>query len=385
MADVSRRVRHESWLSRLTGSIKSVLTGVLLVCAALPAMWCNEGRAVTTARSLEEGQAAVVGVATDAVLPANEGRLVHLTGHADTTEILRDPEFGVTANGIQLLRTTEMYQWQEYEKSETRDKDGGGKETVTTYSYSETWSEKAIDSKAFHQSRSDDNPGPVPFPSTTFVAKAVTLGAFTLSRALVGEMKEREALPVTKAMATALPRSTGMRLVGDGYYRGLEPGAPRVGDVRVRFSVVRPQTVSVVAGQAGTSFAPYQTRAGDALLMLEAGPRSAESMFRSAAIVNRVLTWILRAVGFLFVFAGVLLVFRPIAVLGSVVPLVGSLLEAGLGLFSLGVAIVLSLATIAAAWVFYRPLFALGLLLASAGALLWLRRRAAARRSGLPS
>ena len=77
--------------------------------------------------------------------------------------------------------------------------------------------------------------------------------------------------------------------------------------------------------------------------MLEAGPRSAESMFRSAAIVNRVLTWILRAVGFVFVFGGVLLVFRPIAVLGSVVPIFGSLLEAGLWLFSLGMGAALAL------------------------------------------
>jgi hypothetical protein len=380
MADVSRRVRTESWLSRLSGSIKSVAIGCLLLLAALPAMWCNEGRAVTTARSLEEGQGAVIGVASDRVDPANERRLVHLTGHADTKETLRDPDFGVTANAIRLVRTTEMYQWQEYEKSETRDKDGGGKETVTTYSYSKTWSEKTIDSRQFHQSWSYDNPGPVPFPSTTFVAKAVTLGAFTLSRALVEEMKEREVLPVTKAMATALPPSTDMRHVGDGFYRGLDPASPRIGDVRVRFGAVRPQTVSVVAGQAGTSFAPYQTRAGDALLMLEAGTRSARSMFRSAEVVNRVLTWILRAVGFAFVFLGVLLVFRPIAVLGSVVPLFGSLLEAGLGLFSLGLAAALSLVTIAGAWVFYRPLFALGLLLATTAALLWLRRRAAARR-----
>ena len=73
----------------------------------------------------------------------------------------------------------------------------------------------------------------------------------------------------------------------------------------------------------------------------------------------------------MFVFAGVLLVFRPIAVLGSVVPLFGSLLEAGLGLFSLGLAAALALMTIAAAWVFYRPLFALGLLLATAASLLW--------------
>jgi hypothetical protein len=381
MADVSRRVRHESWLSRLTGSIKSVLTGVLLVCAALPAMWCNEGRAVTTARSLEEGQGAVIRVASDAVDPANEGRLVHLTGRADTAETLRDPDFGVSASAIKLVRTTEMYQWQEYEKSETRDKDGGGKETVTTYSYSQTWSEKAIDSKAFRQSWGHDNPGPLPFPSTAFVARTVTLGAFTLSGPLVEEMKEREPLPVTKAMASALPPSTRMRLVGDGFYRGLEPASPRIGDVRVRFGVVRPQTVSVVAGQSKASFAPYQTRAGDALLMLEPGPRSAESMFRSAAVVNRVLTWILRAVGFVFVFGGVLLVFRPIAVLGSVVPLFGSLLEAGLWLFSVGIAAALALVTIAAAWFFYRPLFALGLLLATAATLLWLRWRGARRRS----
>lgn len=46
------------------------------------------------------------------------------------------------------------------------------------------------------------------------------------------------------------------------------------------------------------TFVPYQTRAGDALLMLEAGPRSADWMFRSAAAVDRVLTWILRAVGY---------------------------------------------------------------------------------------
>jgi len=36
MAEVSRRVRHESWLSRLAGSMKSVLAGLLLVGAALP-------------------------------------------------------------------------------------------------------------------------------------------------------------------------------------------------------------------------------------------------------------------------------------------------------------------------------------------------------------
>ena len=307
---------------------------------------------------------------------------MHVTGRADTADVLRDPDFGVSVNAIRLVRTTEMYQWQEHKKEEKRDKIGGGEETVTTYTYHQAWSEQAIDSSRFEESSRHSNPaGPVPYASTDFVAKTVTLGAFFLSRPLVEKIEERTALPVTEEMASALPRTTGVRRVGDAYYRGFDPSAPHVGDVRVRFSVVRPQTVSVVARQSGTSFAPYQTRAGDALLMLEAGPRSAESMFRSAALVDRVLTWILRAVGFVFVFVGVLLVFRPIVVLGSVVPLFGSLLGAGLGLFSLGLAAALSLVTISTAWVFYRPLFASGLLVATAASLLWLRRRAARRRS----
>lgn len=379
MSDVVRTVTHESWGSRLVGSPKSVLSGVVLVCAALPAMWCNEGRAVTTARSLEEGQGAVISIASDRLDPAHEGALVHLSGRAETEETLVDPDFGVSTTAVKLLRTTEMYQWREHEQSETRDKPGGGKETVKTYTYSLGWSERTIDSSSFHQSWSHENPGPVPFPSTTFVARAVRLGAFTLSRALVDEIDVAEDLPVSSGMATALPRQTGMRLVEAGYYRGHDPAQPNLGDVRVRFKAVRPQVVSVVARQAGSSFEPYPTRAGDRLLMLEAGTRSAESMFRTARVVNRVLTWILRAVGFLFVFLGVLLVFRPLAVLGSVVPLFGSLLEAGLGLFSFGVAAVLSFVTIATAWVFYRPLFGLGLLAASGVAIFWLRKRGRAR------
>jgi hypothetical protein len=93
--------------------------------------------------------------------------------------------------------------------------------------------------------------------------------------------------------------------------------------------------------------------------------------------VNSVLTWILRTVGFVFVSAGVFLVFRPIVVLGEAVPVVGTLLGAGLWLFSFGFGGALSLATIATAWVLYRPLFAAALILALGGLVLWLRRRAA--------
>jgi hypothetical protein len=344
-------------------------------------MWCNEGRAVTTTRSLEEGQGAVIDVAIDSVDPAKEGRLVHLTGLAETDDVLRDSQFGVSANALKLLRTTEMYQWHEHEKEVERSRSDGGKEKVREYSYSRQWSERVVDSDLFHSGTGHENPeGPMPFASTALVARTVTLGAFALSRELVDKIEKTDRLPVAEAVPPPLgPAGARMRPHDGGLYGGLDPASPRVGDLRVRWSVVRPQVVSVVAGQSGSSFAPYQTRAGDALLLLAAGQQSAVAMFRSEALANSILTWILRAAGFLFVFVGVVLVFRPIAVLGSLVPLVGTLLEAGLWAFGFGFAGVLSLATIASAWVFYRPLFALALLALMAGAIFWLRRRGARR------
>ena len=53
--DEFSEVTTVSWFSRIKESVKSVLVGVLLFCASFPLLWWNEGRAVQTARSLDEG------------------------------------------------------------------------------------------------------------------------------------------------------------------------------------------------------------------------------------------------------------------------------------------------------------------------------------------
>jgi hypothetical protein len=95
-------------------------------------------------------------------------------------------------------------------------------------------------------------------------------------------------------------------------------------------------------------------------------------MFQSAQSANNVLTWILRGGGFFAMFLGLFLVFRPIAVLGDVVPLFGSMLGVGVGLLAFLISAVLSLTTIAVAWVTVRPLLGITLLVLAAGALVWL-------------
>ena len=97
----------------MAGSIKSVLFGALLFVAAFPTIFCNEGRAVQTARSLDEGAGVVTSISPGLVDPTLEGRLVHLSGATRTDEVLEDKEFGVSANAIKLIREVEMFQWEQ--------------------------------------------------------------------------------------------------------------------------------------------------------------------------------------------------------------------------------------------------------------------------------
>ena len=48
------------WVSRLVGSIKGVLVGLVFFAGAFPLLFWNEGRAVRRAQDLEEGRGAVV-------------------------------------------------------------------------------------------------------------------------------------------------------------------------------------------------------------------------------------------------------------------------------------------------------------------------------------
>src|SRR6187549_3359542 len=103
----------KSWFSRLAESIKSVLVGLILFVAAFPILFWNEGRAVKTARSLEEGAGSVVSVASDQVAAGNEGKLVHVSGPISTDGPVADEDLGVQAEAVKLVRNVSMYQWVE--------------------------------------------------------------------------------------------------------------------------------------------------------------------------------------------------------------------------------------------------------------------------------
>ena len=101
-----------SWGSRLGSSLKGVLVGLGLFIAGFPVLFWNEGNTVKTRKALDEGQGACVVVESNAKVDGDlDGKLVHMTGLADTKDVLTDDAFGIQTTAIKLARKVEMYQW----------------------------------------------------------------------------------------------------------------------------------------------------------------------------------------------------------------------------------------------------------------------------------
>ncbi|MDO5581101.1 MAG: TMEM43 family protein [Planctomycetia bacterium] len=182
---------NQSYFSRIGNAFKGIIAGIALVIAAVVLLFWNEGRTVKRYKALKEGNAAVVNADAAKVDPANEGKLVYLTGKALTGEILKDDDFGVSVNAIKLRREVDMYQWIENSTSETKKKMGGGTETVTKYTYAKNWSPSVIDSSSFKES-GHANPGAMAYQSTEYYASEVILGAFKLSNSLKNSIGPEE-------------------------------------------------------------------------------------------------------------------------------------------------------------------------------------------------
>ncbi len=338
---MSQVVTHESWLERIGGSIKGILFGIVLFVAAFPVLFLNEGRAVKTAKALQEGKTAVVEASTEAIDSEHEGQFVHVVGQATTDAVLEDELFGVSVNAIRLDRHVEMLQWREREDRETRKQFGGKTETVTTFSYTQAWSPELINSSRFHEATTHQNPTDIPFQQQTKETSDVFVGPYRLPKSLIQQITTTQPLEV-KLEEVQKEWAEGLRPYNDaktnykGFYwsRSNDTGS-QIGDVRVLFAVTRPTEVSIMAQQTRDTFTPFVASNGRPLNMLTVGNATAEQMIATSAAQNSMWTWILRAVGAMVMFAGIILVTRPLSVLADVLPPVGAVVEMGTGLVAL--------------------------------------------------
>ena len=94
-------------------------------------------------------------------------------------------------------------------------------------------------------------------------------------------------------------------------------------------------------------------------------------MIQAAESSNNVMKWLFRLLGVFLVITGLKSVFGIIETILKVVPFVAKIVGWGVGIVCTVVGIVWSLIVIAIAWIFYRPLLGITLLVV-AGLLIWL-------------
>ena len=78
------------------------------------------------------------------------------------------------------------------------------------------------------------------------------------------------------------------------------------------------------------------------------------------------MTWLFRLAGFLAMYIGLGMVLKPLSVLADVLPILGDIVGIGTSIVSGLIAFVCSLVTIAIAWVLYRPVLGIALLVLAA-------------------
>ncbi len=366
MAELNNSITETTttgWLSRMGSSLVGVLIGiVLLPCAIFLLSW-NEGRAVTAATGLKRGLSAIVEVNADSVNPQNNSKLVYLNGTVSGVTPAVDPWNKLSATGLlRLQRKVEMYQWIERESETTSNNIGGSQTTQKTYTYSLAWVEAAVNSAQFKVPAGHQNPA-MPLKSQTFDANPVKIGAFTVDKSLVQDLTNFEAVEtLTRAPA-------GYKVQDNMLYKGANPDQPALGDVRVTYSAIAAQTYSIAAQQNNGTLTTYQDAKNDyKIALIEPGVVSAQKLFADQASTEKMITWACRVGGFLLLLIGFNLIMGPLAMLVAFLPFLQGLVGAGTFFIALGLAIPITLITIAIAWIASRPLIGGGILLLAVAA-----------------
>ena len=418
--------------TRVGNSFKAIGSGILLFLAGTALLWWNEGRAVKTEKMLDEAGSAYVEMENPNKKDASlEGELICGTALATTEDSLSDQQFGVGAKAISLRRTVEYYQWVEHAEEKKEDKLGGKEVTTTTYTYSKEWVRRPIESAEFkdpaYQKR---NMVLTTFEDAEQYAENVSWGAYKLSETLIHYISSREGLDLTinedllkqfdQNTKTAYERFYGvqksqqpaaepaqtvvlsdsakavadsLKAVNDSInnamanaqnkkdfeyihqasnvlYFGRVPGSPEVGDVRVTFEKVVPAKVTVMAVVDGDTFKPFKAKNGKRFQTLVMGKKSGDEIIEAEKEANNMWTWALRIIGILMVIGGLKGIFGFVETILKVVPFIAGIFGWGIGLVCTVVGVAWSLIVIAIAWLFYRPLLGISLLVL-AGFLIW--------------
>ncbi|MBQ6497286.1 MAG: TMEM43 family protein [Bacilli bacterium] len=350
-------------MKRVGNAFKGILGGFVFILIGIVLLWWNEGNNVRNIKTTAEMDKIVVDVPSDKVDSANEGKLVATHGKVINEEEMFDETFNVKVQTPIMKRVVEVYQWDE--DSDT-DEDGH-----TTYSYKKVWDTDIIDSGNFHD-KNKVNPKTKPYEDQVYTSKDVSVGAFSLTDEQISTLS-------TKADYTNFDLETAnkLNLTASSKYLTTSKNldSPSIGDVRISFAYNDSSELSVLAVQSGNSFVDFVSSAGKNVNRVMDGSHSGHDMINVIKKENNFIKWLLRFLGTILIIGGIGAILKPISAITSYVPLLGSLVGAAVGLVSMLLGLALSFVVIAIAWVRWRPVLGISLLVGAAVLIVFLIMR----------
>ena len=338
-------------MKRIGNSFKGIFGGVILILIGIVLLWWNEGNNVKNIKTTAEMDKIVIDVKSDKIDSKNEGKLIATNGDLINDQELTDETFGITIKTPKLERIVEVYQWKEHSST-----DDDGK---TTYSYSKVWSSDLIDSGNFHQ-KSKTNPTTKLYEDKVYTSTEVKVGKFSLSSNQIDRLS-------TKANYTSFDteKLNELNLTISGKYltNSKNLDNPEIGDTRIEIKYNDSTQLSVLAVQQGNTFVDFVSSYDKRVNRIMDGVHSGKEMINVIKEENKFLKWILRLIGTLLIVFGFAAILKPISAITSFIPIIGSIVGGAVALVSLVLGLALSLIIIAIAWIRFRPLLGIGLLI----------------------
>ncbi|GJQ82190.1 hypothetical protein Trydic_g6018 [Trypoxylus dichotomus] len=346
----------KSWLTSLVG--------FAILCAGTWLLTWNEGRAVHHAHSLDEAFNNVVALNPfEPVRPELEGHLIHISGNLIVDEPLTEPEYGVSVQSVKLKRRVQMYQWVEERNARDYGDPVASESTGADYFYITEWRDKLVDSRNFYIRHGHHNPTEIPLKTYVYVSPIAKVGQLKLGTDI--KNKFNDYIEVT---GDQRPDRRDIKLHLGIYYHCDDVWNPQVGDIRVQFyyAGVNGEPVTVVGMQKDGIIVPYHTTRGHQIALVRNGILTVSQIFDVEHSDARWETWKLRAAGTFVLYASAVCLKRLLRLLLLKLPPFHQIARDEISSSSnLAISLSVSLLIIAIAWLFYRPMIGVGLILAS--------------------
>lgn len=333
-----------SYGKRIVDSLKGILFGLVLFILSFVLLFWNEGRA-DLARLAVTAQR----ISADSIDSSVDGKFVAVQGVITADGILAEGKYFKPGHYLSVKRSAEMYSWVENSNIKTESKSGGSQENTTTYTYEKKWVNNPEDSKKFKVSVGHENPK-MADKDGWIKATGASVGKYKLKINDL-HLPEYKSILLDSENTELINGATlqdGYVFIGSG-----TNNLPQIGDIRINYSIIPGEVNGVVFGKAEVNkIVSYTDNKKGTLYRAFAG--NADNAISELKSEHRLITWVLRVVGFLIMWLGLLIILGPVSIVMDVIPLFGKVTGSAVKLFTFIVASILSLVTIIFSLIFHK-------------------------------